>query len=395
MENSNPNAEETETVIDSGVVESIPEVVELTETNLFGLQLISDFSEVASPPEKPIKIGDYLAFKSYNQFDRAFGEYKTCSMASFCTCCVSKDFKKDRKFFYYILNLCYVFCMLKRIIKNLLQFLKLSATCFLFVFFCFNDFYMLVFLVTLKDLLIKSKRNDSSVPCIRWENSSGDMPIPFLGYPFLILGSSRYQCSQGKDMNVSNKDKHRRRREANNDASSKRNLSRPTKKMGCPVTMMCKKIIVFPGLTIPKNTKHNRSVYSVKMRKAFEKCIQDTEEGKKVDDKFGTLLYLTKFPDPTTHQFHLEFSNSLPVLGPSANKEQPSHESGVFLGASFTSVRKMEEAVTKYKVANNARLYVDMKDVLLLNPKTSLIYESITYKCMHIISTKLEKKRGR
>lgn len=252
-----------------------------------------------------------------------------------------------------------------------------------------------IFLVTLKDLLIESKRSGSSIPCIRWENSSGDMPMPFLGYPFLILGSSRYQCSQGKDMNVSNKEKHRRIREANNDASSKRNLSRPTKKMGCPVLMFCKKIIVFPGLTIPKDTKHNRTVYSAKMRKTFEKCVKDIEEGKVVDEQSATLLYLTKFPDPKTHQFHLEFSNSLPVLGPSANNEKPTDKSGIFLGASFSSVRKMEEAVHKYKIANNARLYADMKDIALLSPKTLLIYKSITYKCMHIVSTKFKKKRGR
>lgn len=196
-------------------------------------------------------------------------------------------------------------------------------------------------------------------------------------------------------MNLSYKEKHRRKREANNDPSSKRNLSRPTKKMGCPVLMFCKKIIIFPGFTIPKDTKHNRTVYSVKLKKAFDKCVKDVEEGKVVDEKFGTLLYLTKFPDPKSHQFHLEFSNSLPVLGPSASNEQPVDKSGVFLGASFPSVRKMEEALMKYKVANNARLYADMKDVVILNPKTPLLYESITYKCMHIISTKLEKKRGR
>ena len=101
MEKSNPNVEETETVVDSGVVESIPEPPQLTEADLFGLQLISDFSEVASPAEKPIKIGDYVAFKSFNQFDRAFKEYKISSMSSFCTCCVSKDLKKDRKFIWF------------------------------------------------------------------------------------------------------------------------------------------------------------------------------------------------------------------------------------------------------------------------------------------------------
>ena len=132
------------------------------------------------------------------------------------------------------------------------------------------------------------------------------------------------------------------------------------------------------------------------MRKAFEKYVKDVEEGKPVDENFGTLLYLTKFPDPSTHQFHLEFSNSLSSsLGTTSKTEQPADDNGIFLGASFASVRKMEEAILKYKIAKNARLFADMKDIALLKPKTRLIYESVTYKCMHVISSKHKVKKGR
>ena len=97
MESNNLVVGQTETVIDSVIIESIPEVVQLTETDLFGFQFMSEFSEVAAPEERPIKIADYIAFKAYGQFDETFKGYQKSSMTSFCTCCISKDFRKDGK----------------------------------------------------------------------------------------------------------------------------------------------------------------------------------------------------------------------------------------------------------------------------------------------------------
>lgn len=166
--------------------------------------------------------------------------------------------------------------------------------------------------------------------------------------------------------------------------------------------MHSKKILIFPGVTVPKDSKHLRSLVSMRMRKTFEKYAQDIKDGKPVNDNFGTLLYLTKFPDHNTHQFHLEVSNNIQTIVDTATSTSENNtvdqaitdDSGIFLGAYFSSVRKMEDALQKYKTANNARLFADMKDIELISPKTPIIYKSVTYKCMRVVSAKLEGKRG-
>ena len=206
-----------------------------------------------------------------------------------------------------------------------------------------------------------------------------------------MLGNARYACSQGKDMNLSNKEKQRLKRELTNDPANKRNLSRPTKKMGCPVGMICKKMFIFPDMVVPKDTKKNRSNFSLKLKKRFEDIYKLIASGQEVREDIGLLVYVTKFPDPKTHQFHLEFTNK---VGPEdiQNDQPVVNDSGLCLGAAFNSVRAMEDALHKYKVSNQVRLYCETKEVIR-NPKSPLLYDSIVYKCMHVMSTK-QKAQG-
>jgi len=236
---------------------------------------------------------------------------------------------------------------------------------------------LFVISATLKELLEKGL---SGSPCLRWEINTGDLPIPFLGHPFIILGNARYACSQGKDMNLSTKEKQRKKRESTNDPASKRNLSRPTKKMGCPVGMVCKKMYVFPDMVVPKDTKKNRTIFSLKLKKRFEEVYKLIESGQEVREELGSLVFVTKFPDPKTHQFHLEFTNT---VGPRGT--QNVNDSGLCLDA---------DALRKYKVSNQVRLFCETKEVVR-NPESSLLYDSIIYKCMHVMKIKEKAQRSK
>ena len=169
--------------------------------------------------------------------------------------------------------------------------------------------------------------------------------------------------------------------------------------MGCPVRMVCKKLFVFPDFVINKDTRKNRNSIAAKLRKRFDEYSKAVEEGKSpIDQNIGYLLYVTKFPNPSNHQFHLEFSNTLTVNNVNANEEEYQENENcreLCLGAKFDSVKDMESALRKYKIDNNTRLYSDIKEVVLLEPKGPLIYKSITYKCMHVVSVPHKKKKNR
>lgn len=98
-QNKFQNEDQTETVIDSGIVESIHEAGQIAETSdLFNLQFLSEYSEQGETTEQcDIKISDYVAFKSYDDFQESFKDYQKSTMTAFCTCSVSKDFRKDGK----------------------------------------------------------------------------------------------------------------------------------------------------------------------------------------------------------------------------------------------------------------------------------------------------------
>uniref|UniRef100_A0A7M6DLZ7 SWIM-type domain-containing protein n=1 Tax=Clytia hemisphaerica TaxID=252671 RepID=A0A7M6DLZ7_9CNID len=347
----NPQESE-ETVIDSGVVAAIQNECVPIEADLVEFEFLPELSEEVATEERPIKIADYIAFRSYDLFNETFKGYQKSSMAAFCTAANSRNFSQ-----------------------------------------C----------TTLKEILDEPKKEKlekgtgCGYPFIRWEVGTGELPIPFLGFPFIIVGNSRYMCSQGKDINVSTKDKVRQKRLSMGETVYTRNLARPTKKMGCPVRMVCKKLFVFPDFIINKDTRKNRTSISAKLRKCFDEYSKAVEEGNcPADQNLGYLLYVTKFPKPNNHQFHLEFSNTLNVNNENTNEDQE-HENcqKLCMGAKFDTVKDMESALRKYKMDNNTRLYSDIKEVVLLEPKGPLIYKSITYKCMHVVSVPHKKKKNR
>lgn len=241
--------------------------------------------------------------------------------------------------------------------------------------------------MTLEEILSESKEDCATgLPYIRWEFQTGGLPVPYLGYPFISVGHAKYDCSQGKDRNVSRKEKYRIQKEEARDRgvqTQTRILARPTKKMGCPVSMCCKKIYAFPNFAIVKDTKRNRSVASLKLRKLFEGILSHQVNGgiklEKGEEALGTLLYVTKFPDPQEHKYHLEFTNNKNALNLSYAKQL-----NLLVGAAFSSLKDAEDALATYRSERNLRLYCSVKECNR-NDNPILKYDLLTYRCLYAV----------
>ena len=247
--------------------------------------------------------------------------------------------------------------------------------------------------MTLEEILCESKEDcTTGLPYIRWEFQTGGLPLPYLGYPFISVGHAKYDCSQGKDRNVSRKEKYRIQKEEAKDRgihTQTRILSRPTKKMGCPVSMCCKKIYAFPDFAILKDTKRNRSVASLKLRKLFEGILtQQINEDVKIEagkPALGTLLYLTKFPDPQEHKYHLEFT-TMNIGNISGMKQLYLH-----VGTTFPSLKDAEDALDTYRAEHNLRLYCSVKESFR-NDHPFLKYNQLTYRCLYAVKEQQRSK---
>ena len=94
MDNSQ---ESEETVIDSGVVAAIQNECVPIEADLVEFEFLPELSEEVTTEERPIKILDYIAFKSYDLFSETFKGYQKSSMAAFCTASNSRNFSQSSK----------------------------------------------------------------------------------------------------------------------------------------------------------------------------------------------------------------------------------------------------------------------------------------------------------
>lgn len=235
----------------------------------------------------------------------------------------------------------------------------------------------------------RAKETVSGLPSIRWECQTGGLVVPFLGFPFISVGHSKYDCSQGRDLNVAEKMRWRKDRENKSKLgvyTPTRQLSRPTKKMGCPASMCCKKIYAFPSYKIPKDTKRKRTEVSKKLRDVFEKILKNNKinetENKEEKDSLGSLMYLTIFADPKSHKFHIEFKDET-----TADILTPANTPLISLGSSYSKIKDLEDALASYKKQHRCKLYNAVNETIRL-PSSPLLYEQLIYKCLYAVKDK-------
>lgn len=281
----------------------------------------------------------FLVFNTFKDFDRSFKEYQKNTLTSFCTSHNAKNFSKE---------------------------------------------------VTLEEILQdRAKETVSGLPSIRWECQTGGLVVPFLGFPFISVGHSKYDCSQGRDLNVAEKMRWRKDRENKSKLgvyTPTRQLSRPTKKMGCPASMCCKKIYAFPSYKIPKDTKRKRTEVSKKLRDVFEKILKNNKinetENKEEKDSLGSLMYLTIFADPKSHKFHIEFKDET-----TPDILTPANTPLISLGSSYSKIKDLEDALASYKKQHRCKLYNAVNETIRL-PSSPLLYEQLIYKCLYAVKDK-------
>eukprot|EP00111_Clytia_hemisphaerica_P002098 TCONS_00005899-protein len=118
--------------------------------------------------------------------------------------------------------------------------------------------------------------------------------IQFTGYPFLVTGMKRMECSHGVDRDKERKLKRKLENSTEEEYQQRKSRSgRISKKMGCPASILLRDIIFFNDDKIEENIKYQKS-------KAIS-CIRQ-----KIDE--GTIHFtrriLVKFPDPNSHEGH-------------------------------------------------------------------------------------------
>ena len=95
------------------------------------------------------------------------------------------------------------------------------------------------------------------MPPIFWENHSknDNFPIRFDSVPYIFLANRDYQCHQGtKKQKFKETHKDLVRGADHTQHIKTRKLSRPSKKLNCPVQFSVKKLYRFPEYKISKDT---------------------------------------------------------------------------------------------------------------------------------------------
>lgn len=111
-----------------------------------------------------------------------------------------------------------------------------------------------IFLVSLQEII-----QENPSPKLRWEFKAANClwPIPFTGSPYIHLGMQEYHCHHGKDLNL--KQKKVKKMESEDDICKKsRKVLQPTKKEGCPVKFIVKKVFRFLDYNLKSDARRSR-----------------------------------------------------------------------------------------------------------------------------------------
>ena len=150
---------------------------------------------------------------------------------------------------------------------------------------------------------------DKKLPSVRWEynQSYGNMSIPFNGIRYMLLVAQDYQCHQGKDMHKASKEHYQKDKKIQQSFDhcvlKSRKLAQHTKKVDCPVALSIKKILTFRLFKIEKDNKRRRTEAAKKIKSYLEEMKKLGKVVKSEEFK-GKLQYLCEFPDPSAHQNH-------------------------------------------------------------------------------------------
>lgn len=120
--------------------------------------------------------------------------------------------------------------------------------------------------------------------------------IKFTGVPFYIMGFKIFDCQHGKDRNASLKRKKKHQHEQDGDFTFKKNrfLAQPSEKANCPARLKLREVIAFPDYKIEKDSKHERS-------KASKRLREDMAKGNVTSER---RIYI-EFPTQKDHAHHL------------------------------------------------------------------------------------------
>ena len=104
------------------------------------------------------------------------------------------------------------------------------------------------------------------------------------------MGSCQFQYYQGCNKNVSKNTKFRETRKEkltgdHAESIKTKKLTQPSKKVGCPVTFVVKKIYSIPEHKISADTKRQRANASIKLRDMLSNILKSCEETKSRDFK--------------------------------------------------------------------------------------------------------------
>jgi hypothetical protein len=100
----------------------------------------------------------------------------------------------------------------------------------------------------------------------KYENKADDIPIPFSGIPFTLLNKRQCRCHQGKNKDAKSNQKRmiERRESAQSTVPSEhftgfrgRKKIQNTKKLNCPCSFVVKKLLYFPGYSVPSSASEH------------------------------------------------------------------------------------------------------------------------------------------
>jgi len=159
---------------------------------------------------------------------------------------------------------------------------------------------------------VKSKKFEIPGPAelatkkIYWEErSSKQLPIPFTGVPFIVLGRQVRECCHGPDRHRSEKLKAKKLETLNKNAdhgyyrNTKHSCRFPlqvSKKLNCPASVQLRLILVFPAYRIESNSSWAKK----KQAKLLREDLLSPEK-----EVVGTLNVLVALPAPDSHKNHL------------------------------------------------------------------------------------------
>ncbi|XP_021445385.1 uncharacterized protein LOC110508854 [Oncorhynchus mykiss] len=127
---------------------------------------------------------------------------------------------------------------------------------------------------------------------ISWEVKSH----PFNGVPFQVVGTSTYECHQGKDRQVKAKEKHaaKMNKKALEDHALKRRKQN-TKKVDCKALINIAHIIRFPGFKIEESTVRSKKEASKDLKAALSEKPSSVK---------AEVVYCVRFPSLSEHSSH-------------------------------------------------------------------------------------------